>query len=374
LQFNSQIIAIKESFGKGFSAPDAASGVVMRQGEEGVVMKQSEKVEGLEVGIKRVPPRICVIIPCFRVRNHILDVLARIDKLVEAIYVVDDRCPDESGRFVEAQCQDPRVRVIYHEVNQGVGGAVLTGVEKALLDKMDICVKIDGDGQLDAALLPLFVRPIIAGEADFTKGNRFYNPDDVRNMPAVRLIGNAALSFLTKLSTGYWDIFDPTNGYIAVDARLLANLPRDKIEKRFLFETDLLFRVGLLRAKVLDIPMTAIYGSEKSNLRIHREILRFFVCNMKNFSKRLVYNYFLRDFNIASLELIFGALFTIFAVGYGIAHWGAGQPASAGIVMIAALPLLAGIMLLLSFVNFDVQQIPRETMSARLAIGRREGA
>ena len=330
------------------------------------------QVQSTPVFEARISPRarIAVVIPCFRVRNHILSVLMDIGDLVEAIYVVDDCCPEGSGRLVESETRDSRVRVIFHAANQGVGGAVLSGIEAALQDGMDVVVKIDGDGQMDPTLLPLFVRPILAGEADVTKGNRFYDPQGVKNMPVVRLLGNAALSFLTKLSTGYWNVFDPTNGYIAADARLLAFLQRDKLDRRYFFESDFLFRVGLLNAKVMDIPMTAIYGDQKSNLRIHREAVPFFVRNLRNFGKRLFYNYFLRDFNVASLEILFGVILILFGVIYGIAHWGIDKAATAGTVMIAALPLLTGIMLLLSFINFDAQQIPRETISSRLPVNR----
>jgi glycosyltransferase involved in cell wall biosynthesis len=317
--------------------------------------------------------RIGVVIPCFRVRKHVLDVLRGIGDLAEVIYVVDDCCPEQTGRFVASQTQDGRVRVLFHEANQGVGGAVLTGVEAALHDGMDIVVKIDGDAQMDPALLPLFVQPIINAEADMTKGNRFYNPEDMKAMPAIRLLGNAALSFLTKLSSGYWNIFDPTNGYIALDSRLLRILPRHKLDRRYFFETDLLFRVGLLRAKVLDIPMIAIYNDERSNLRIHREVLPFFFRNIRNFGKRLFYNYFLRDFNVASVEIVLGVLFSCFGVVYGLTHWGGDDPASAGTVMIAALPLLTGIVLLVSFINFDAQQVPREAISPRLAVDQKTG-
>jgi glycosyltransferase involved in cell wall biosynthesis len=319
-------------------------------------------------------PRIAVIIPCFRVRNHILPLLVDIGDSVETIYVVDDCCPEGSGRLVESETRDPRVRVIFHQANQGVGGAVLSGIEAALQDGMDIVVKIDGDGQMDPALLPLFVRPILAGEADVTKGNRFYDPQGVRNMPFARLIGNAALSFLTKLSTGYWNVFDPTNGYIAADTRLLAVMQRDKLDKGYFFETDFLFRIGLLHAKVMDVPMAAVYGDQKSNLRIHREVVPFFIRNIRNFGKRLFYNYFLRDFNVASLEILFGFALILFGVAYGIAHWGVDKAATAGTVMIAALPLLTGIMLLLSFINFDAQQIPREPISPRLPMNRQRSS
>jgi dolichol-phosphate mannosyltransferase len=317
-------------------------------------------------------PRIGMIIPCFRVRSHILAVLERVGPEVDAIYVVDDCCPEGTGPFVEQQASDPRIRVLIHETNQGVGGAVLTGIGAALQDGVDIVVKVDGDGQMDPALLPLFVRPIAEGEADVAKGNRFYNPDDVRAMPHSRLFGNACLSFLTKLSSGYWNSFDPTNGYVAWDCRLLAMVPRNKVEKRYLFETDLLFRVGLLRAKVTDIPMAAVYGEEKSNMIIRKQILPFLVLNLRNFAKRIFYNYFLRDFNVASLEIMLGLALILFGAIYGLSHWGGNAPASAGIVMIAALPLLTGIILLTSFVNFDIQQVPREAVSPRLPALRSE--
>jgi hypothetical protein len=141
-------------------------------------------------------------------------------------------------------------------------------------------------------------------------------------MPPIRIFGNAALSFLSKLSSGYWNIFDPTNGYFAADVRLLAALPLDKIQKRYFFESDLLFRVGVMRAKVMDIPMAARYRDEKSNLKIRREVLPFFLLHFRNFWKRLMYNYFLRDFNIASLELVFGMLLFGFGSVYGLIHWG----------------------------------------------------
>jgi len=262
--------------------------------------------------------RVAVVIPCFRVRQNVLDVLDRIGPSIDAIYVVDDKCPEETGRFVSDHCTDLRVRVIFHEVNQGVGGAVLTGISAALKDGMDIVVKVDGDGQMDPALVPRFVAPIRSGQADFTKGNLFYSPDYMKGMPAIRLIGNAALSFLTKLSSGYWNVFDPTNGYIAADARLIAAIPFDKISKQYFFESDLLFRIGLARAKVMDIPMFARYGNERSNLKIRREVLRFLGLNFRNAVKRIVYNYFLRDFNIASLELLFGILLTAFGAVYGL--------------------------------------------------------
>jgi glycosyltransferase involved in cell wall biosynthesis len=309
---------------------------------------------------------IAVVIPCYREKAHILDVLARIGPEVAAIYVVDDCCPEHTGDLVATECRDDRVRIIRLKINLGVGGAVLAGARLALTDGHRIVVKVDGDGQMDPALIRRFVRPIEDGAADVTKGNRFYDLDNVRSMPPARLFGNAALSFLTKLSSGYWSIFDPTNGFIAWDSRILAAIPMEKLASRYFFESDMLFRIGLLRAKVLDIPMAATYGSEVSGLKPGKQLLPFLMCNLRNFFKRIVYNYFLRDFNVGSLEIIFGSAFCVFGFVYGVSHWGITEPATAGTVMIAALPLLTGILLLVSFINYDVQLVPREPIANRL--------
>lgn len=244
---------------------------------------------------------IAVVIPCFKVAAHIEDLLASIGGEVQAIFVVDDCCPENSGRLVEARCTDRRVRVIYHSENQGVGGAVLSGYRAAIAAGADVIIKLDGDGQMAPALVPAFVAPIIRGEADYAKGNRFFEIETVRQMPTVRLLGNTGLSFLTKLSSGYWNLFDPTNGYTAISARVAARLPMGKISKRYFFESDMLFRLNTMRAVVVDIPMFATYGEEHSNLKVSRELPRFFFSNLRNFGKRIFYNYFLRNFSFASL-------------------------------------------------------------------------
>src|SRR5215208_5561111 len=161
-------------------------------------------------------PCVAVVIPAFRVSRQVLGVISQIGEEVHRIYVVDDACPEGSGDLVQAQCPDPRVKVLRHQVNGGVGAAVITGYRAAVQDGADIIVKVDGDGQMDPALLHDFVAPIAAGQADYTKGNRFFNLEGLERMPRTRLIGNGILSFMNKVSSGYWDIFDPTNGYTAV--------------------------------------------------------------------------------------------------------------------------------------------------------------
>lgn len=305
---------------------------------------------------------IAVVIPSFRVKNHVLSVIERIGPEVERIYVVDDCCPERSGDWVEQNCRDPRVRVLRHEKNLGVGGAVMTGYRAALEERADIVVKVDGDGQMNPALLPRFVAPILAGKADYTKGNRFFSPEDLRGMPFVRLFGNSGLSFVSKLASGYWDVMDPTNGYTAIHRGALSLLPLDKIDNRYFFESDMLFRLSTVRAVVRDVPMSAHYADETSSLRVSKVLFEFPPKYFMRIVKRIFYSYFLREFNVGSVQLIVGALLFLFGVGYGAYHWLVALqtgPAPTGVIMLAALPTMLGFQLLLAALGFDVVNVPR---------------
>jgi glycosyltransferase involved in cell wall biosynthesis len=303
-----------------------------------------------------------------------MDVIGRIGPEVSLIIVVDDACPEGTGAHVSASAQDPRIVVVRNEANVGVGGAVLHGYRVALQRGADIVVKIDSDGQMDPALLPRIVHPILERLADYTKGNRFFNIEDVRSMPAIRLFGNAVLSFLTKLSSGYWTIFDPTNGYTAIHRSALELLPLDKIDNRFFFESDMLFRLYIAGAVVVDVPMRAVYGDEQSQLRVRNVVLPFALKNLSNTVKRIFYRYFLRDLNIGSLELVAGVILLMFGMIFGASAWissaAAGVVASAGTVMLAGLPILVGIQFILGFFAFDVSAVPRVPLQALLGDAR----
>jgi dolichol-phosphate mannosyltransferase len=311
-------------------------------------------------------PRVAVVIPCHRVRNQILRVIERIPDFVDVVYVVDDLCPEESGRYVQENCKDHRVLVVFNQTNLGVGGAVMAGYTRALADGIDVIVKMDGDDQMDAAALPQLVGPILRGEADYAKGNRFYDLTQIGNMPGLRIFGNAMLSFMTKISSGYWDIFDPTNGYTAIHAKVVAKLPLSKISRGYFFETDMLFRLNTMRAVVADVPMDARYGDEISNMRIWRILLDFFSKHVRNTCKRIFYNYFLRDLSLASVELVLGSLFVLVGAGLGAGFWfesfRTGVTASAGSVMLAALQVIVGIQLILGFLAYDIASVPRRTL------------
>ncbi|MDH5749590.1 MAG: glycosyltransferase family 2 protein, partial [Rhodospirillales bacterium] len=177
-------------------------------------------------------------------------------------------------------------------------------------------------------------------------------------------------SFATKMSSGYWNIFDPTNGYTAIHAKVAGRLPFKKISKGYFFESDMLFRLNVLRAAVADIPMRARYGNEKSSLKIHNEIFKFAGKNCINAIKRIFYVYYLRDFNIASIELLLGPFMLLFGIIFGAVKWAesiaSDVPATAGTVVLAALPIILGSQLLLAFLDFDTRNIPDSPLYPRL--------
>lgn len=324
--------------------------------------EETNKKAGGRASARRTGPHVAVVLPCYRTAGTVASVVAAIGPEVRTIIAVDDACPDGTGDALAA-IEDDRLTVLRHAKNAGVGAAMVTGYREALARRADIVVKMDSDGQMDAAMLARLVKPIVEGRADYTKGNRFFHPEDVTAMPAVRLLGNAVLSLFAKVSSGYWPVVDPNNGYTAIEARVLSNLPLDRIAKRYFFESDMLFRLGALRAVVQDVPMPAIYAGEKSSLSVAGAIMPFYVGHLRNALKRIAYAYFLRDFNVASLELLLGVPAFLIGTIIGAVFWLqsslSGVPATAGMVMLAGLPVIVGVFLILSFINYDVQNVPR---------------
>ena len=324
--------------------------------------RASDLAEALRLGEPRLEGAgVWLVVPCYKVRDHILRVIEKAPPWIEGIACVDDACPEKSGDFIEAATTDPRVVVVRLRENQGVGGATLAGYAEAARRGGRILVKVDGDDQMDLAYVSQLVAPILLGEADYTKGNRFTSISHLRTMPRVRVFGNATLSFAAKVSTGYWNVFDPTNGFTAIEATVARRVMEKDVSRRFFFETDLLYHLGTLRAVVRDVPIPARYGEEVSNLRIGAIVGPFALKHVQNFLYRVAGQYFVSDFHVATLELIFGALFVMFGAGYA-AHWlairEAGQAASPGIVMAAALPVIIGVQFLLQAMNFDVLNVP----------------
>jgi glycosyltransferase involved in cell wall biosynthesis len=312
---------------------------------------------------------LAVVIPAYKASSTILSVIHSIGPEVRTIFLVDDNCPENSGKLVQEKSSDPRVRVIYNAKNKGVGGATLVGYRAALESGAEVIVKIDADGQMDTTRIKDLVQPILTGRADYAKGDRLDSLTGLSQMPSLRLIGNAGLTLLTKISTGYWNIKDPTNGFTAIHRDVLNKLPFAMLNKGYFFESDLLFRLSVFRAVVVDVPMPAVYGSEKSSLNIWKALVQFPFLHGRNFLKRISYNYFLRDINAASVELLAGTLLWWFGIIYGIITYfessSTGTPATTGNVMIAVLPIILGFQLLLAFVSFDVSSVPKIPKSSK---------
>ena len=316
---------------------------------------------------------VFVVIPAYKCKDHVLKVIEKIPSLVSKIIVVDDCCPVGTGKVVQEYIAQKnaqqRIEVVFHTENQGVGGAMVTGYRRALELEADVVVKIDGDDQMDPSLIPQFIKPILRGKADYTKGNRFFYLEGLAEMPKVRLFGNAVLSFLNKLVSGYWNIMDPTNGYTAVHADALKVIPLDKLARRFFFESDILFRLGVIRAVVQDIPMHSKYGDEVSNLKILDVALSFPSKYLSRYLKRIFYNYFLRDFTAGSLFLLSGIVLCLVSFVHGTYHWVTshigGYSTPIGTVMIPVLLAIIGFQMILFFLQQDIESVPQDPIHHR---------
>jgi glycosyltransferase involved in cell wall biosynthesis len=319
----------------------------------------------------RIDATIVAVIPCFRAETSIAGVIENIPLVVDHIVCVDDASDDRMHEKLEGLAQtESRLSIIRHEANQGVGGATISGYRKAMELGADVMVKLDSDGQMDPAHIPALIDPILSGEADYVKGNRFFDLEAVSAMPKIRLMGNFGLSFMSKAASGYWNLFDPTNGYTAIHAKIVKVLPLAKLHNRYFFESDMLFRLATIRASVLEVPMQAVYGVEKSNLSVGKTLITFPILHARNFLKRIAYNYFLRGFSAASLCLLVGLPLLLFGVVFGMTAWQAsaqtGIPATAGTVMLGAMPILIGFQLLLTFLMLDVGAVPSSPVHPRI--------
>lgn len=311
---------------------------------------------------------VAVVIPAFRVEKEIQAVLAGIPRFVRRIIVVDDASPDSSADLIAvAAKRDKRITLIRHTQNQGVGGAMVSGFKKALESKSDIIVKVDGDGQMDPRHISDLIAPLAAGDADYTKGNRFRDLGSLGQMPFMRRVGNLGLSFLSKAATGYWNTFDPTNGYFAIRAEVLEQLPLDKLDKGYFFETSMLARLYLLGAFVQDVTIPARYGNETSSLSIRRVLFEFPFKLTRTLLRRIVLKYFIYDFSMMSIYLMTGVPLLLFGLIFGSIKWihyaSLGIPAPTGTVILPTLSVILAIQILLSAIEIDLNAAPRKALS-----------
>ncbi len=307
---------------------------------------------------------ITVVIPAYKVENQIAETLARIPAFVREIIVVDDASPDNGAALVEAAgTQDPRIRLVRHTKNQGVGGAMVTGFKEALKGNAQVILKLDGDGQMSHYDPRALLHPLILGQADYVKGNRFRDFNALKSMPLVRQIGNMGLGFLVKAATGYWDCFDPTNGFFAIRAETLALLPLERVHKSYFFETSMLGELYLLDALIRDVPYPAVYGDEVSNLSVYKTLLEFPPKLLHILLRRVLIKNFLHNFNMGSIYLLTSLPMLSFGLVFGIVKWikyaQLGIPAPTGTIMIPVMLVMTGIQLLLAAINIDLQAVPK---------------
>ena len=281
--------------------------------------------------------------------------------MAEVVICVDDCSKDQSAAIIEAlQMSYPSLQLVRHKVNQGVGGAMITGIQRALEIKADIIVKMDGDGQMDASYVPELLDALASPDVHFAKGNRFNDFRALRKMPVVRRFGNLGLSFLLKAASGYWEVFDPTNGFFAIKASKAARLDYSKIAKRYFFESSLIIELYYHGVVIKDVPMPAIYGTEKSNLSVKKVLFEFPPRILKAWARRIWLRYFIYDLNIASFYFLFGSLLMGWGIIYGAVKYFEYKrlmlPAPTGTVMLPVLGIVLGFQLLLSAISYDIEK------------------
>lgn len=306
---------------------------------------------------------VAVVVPAYQAAAAIAATLAGIPAFVRTIVVVIDGATDGTAAAVdEAAARDPRIVRVDHETNRGVGAAMRTGYRRALAEGAGIVAKMDADGQMDPAHLPALVLPVALGRADYAKGNRFLHAREIRAMPPMRLVGNAALSLLSKLSSGYWNLLDPTNGYTAASREALAAIDLDQVDDGYFFESSMLTELSLARAVCTDVPMPARYAGEASHLSVARSVVEFAAKHARAFARRMWLRHVVLDFSPVALLLGLGIPLGLFGFVFGVRQWAvasaAGVPATAGTVMVAALTTAAGLFSVVQALIYDVLSVP----------------
>ena len=300
-----------------------------------------------------------VIVPCYMVEKQIAAVLNAIPKDITHIIAVDDKSLDNTSKIIKS-LNLKNLTYIAHSSNKGVGGAMKTGFEAASELGAEIMIKIDGDGQMDPSLIFKFLTPIAENNFDYTKGNRFLYLQELTKMPFIRRFGNIGLAFLVRMASGYWEVFDPSNGYIAIQSKTWQLLDKDKIADDFFFETSMLIELGKIGAKIKDVPIPAIYKDEVSNLSISKTISTFPGRLLKAFLFRIYYEYYILDFNFGSLSLAAGLPLFFSGIIWSLYHWyisiKTNHPATTGTVVIGMLTIILGFQLLMQFITYDISK------------------
>jgi glycosyltransferase involved in cell wall biosynthesis len=304
--------------------------------------------------------RVSVVIPAYNEEKLLETTVASIPAFVDRVYVVDDASRDATvGRAHTAAAADPRITVIVHEKNRGAGAAVVTGYKRALEDGAEVVCVMNGDNQMDPTEMESLVLPVAKDEVDYKKANRLFSGEAWDLIPHYRYLGNAMLSLLTKIASGYWHIADSQAGYTAINRRMLELVDLDNIYPRYGYPNDMLVHLNVWSARVRDIPSRPIYGvGERSGIRLRSVVPRISWLLMKGFFWRMGHRYVIRDFH--PLVFFYTAGFFSFLIGlalgsYAIGRHYSGHPPTPGTATLVALMMTFSVLFTLFAMWFDME-------------------
>jgi len=302
--------------------------------------------------------RVAVVIPAYNEEQLIAPTVSGVPEFVDRIYVVDDRSKDGTVAAVR-DLSDPRVELIEHERNEGVGGAIITGYRRALAERIDVTAVMAADSQMDPGDLEALVAPVARGEVDYAKANRLFTGQAWQLIPRYRYLGNAVLSLLTKVASGYWHVADSQSGYTAIGLPMLELLDLDRIYRRYGFPNDMLVHLNVWNARVRDYPSRPIYGvGERSGIKLRKVVPTISWLLAKGFFWRMLQKYVIRDFHPLVFFYLLGFLMTAIGLALGIAETVLrllGNQVSVATVVLVALLLIFGSQFTLFAMWFDME-------------------
>ena len=302
--------------------------------------------------------RVAVVVPAYDEERLVVEVVRGIPDLVDSIYVVDDASRDGTADAAR-ESGDPRVTVLAHDENRGVGAAIVTGYRQALADGIDVAVVMAGDNQMDPAELGGLVGPVVRGEVEYAKANRLVSGEAWKVIPRTRYLGNAVLSLLTKIASGYWHIADSQAGYTALSREAIARLDLERVYTRYGFPNDMLVHLNVQNARVRDVPSRPIYDvGETSGIKLRSVVPRISWLLFKGFWWRMAQKYVIRDFHPLVFFYFFGILMTAVGLALGLLELAlriAGNAITPASIVLVAVLLIAGLQLTLFAMWFDME-------------------
>jgi glycosyltransferase involved in cell wall biosynthesis len=302
--------------------------------------------------------RVAVVVPAHDEERLVVETLRGIPELVDRIYVVDDASSDGTAD-VAAATADSRIVVIRHEQNLGVGAAIVAGYRRAEEEGVDVTCVMAADNQMDPDELAGLVAPVARGEVEYAKANRLFSGEAWTVIPRTRFFGNAILSLLTKIASGYWHVADSQAGYTAISLAALRRLDLERLYPRYGFPNDMLLHLNVQNARVRDVPSRPIYDvGENSGIRLRSVVPRISWLLFKGFWWRLAQKYVIRDFHPLVFFYAFGALMTLVGLVLGLIEVGlriAGNAITPATIVLVAVLLIAGLQLTLFAMWFDME-------------------